>query len=150
MPFDNWVLDATMGWPPCFCPVEGDLDGDYSIVTGLNLIGSAPKGKIVAVIHADGQEAANAFYETHRDAITALLSKRVLGARIDDSMSLDEKRFLAAMVRNEGVCSFSDLPGSTQAQKTARRRCKRRGWAEFSGGYWRITDAGRIAISKTV
>lgn len=36
----------------------------------------------------------------------------------------------------------------TQAANSARHTCKRRGWATFEGGYWRITDAGRAALTE--
>jgi hypothetical protein len=29
---ESWVIDAGMGWPPCCCPIEGDLDGDCTII----------------------------------------------------------------------------------------------------------------------
>jgi hypothetical protein len=74
MPFDNWVIDATMGWPPCFCPIEGDLDGEFTIVTGMNFIGSKPAGKVVAIVHEGGQAAADAFYEQHRDELKEMLA----------------------------------------------------------------------------
>ena len=73
--WDNWVIDATMGYPLCFCPLDGDLDGEFQIVTGMNLIGIPPKGKVVALVHEDGQEAADAFYQEHKDEIDAALGK---------------------------------------------------------------------------
>jgi hypothetical protein len=74
--WENWVIDATMGYPLCFCPVEGDFpDGNYSIVVGMNLIGSPPKGKVVAMIHEGGQEAADVFYAEHKDEIDAALAE---------------------------------------------------------------------------
>jgi hypothetical protein len=69
--FENWVIDATMGYPFCFCPVEGDLSGEFSIVTGMNLLTDKPPGKLVGIIH--GQAAVEAFcekYKTELDAIT--------------------------------------------------------------------------------
>ena len=71
--WDKWVIDATMGWPPCFCPLEGDLDGEFSIVTGMNLVGSPPNGKVVAIVHEDGQEEVDSFYDDHKDEIDKLL-----------------------------------------------------------------------------
>lgn len=66
MPWDKWVIDATMGVPFCFCPMDGD-----DIVTGVNMLAAAPPGggELVGVIHADGDEAANAFYEEHKAEI---------------------------------------------------------------------------------
>lgn len=73
MAWENWVIDATMGWPPCFCPVEGDLDGEFSIVTGMNCMGAPPDGLVVAVVHADGQESASIFYAKHKGEIDEIL-----------------------------------------------------------------------------
>lgn len=75
--WEKWVLDATMGGPPfCFCPIDGDLDGEFSIVTGMNSLG-APlgNGKLVAVVHEDGQEAADEFYEQHKAEIDEILAE---------------------------------------------------------------------------
>lgn len=73
MPWDNWVLDATMGWPPCFCPVELTDEGEIkSIVTGLNVIGTPPEGRVIAIVHADGQEAVDEFCEAYKDELTVV------------------------------------------------------------------------------
>lgn len=74
--WDNWVIDATMGCPFCFCPIEGDIDGEFSVVIGMNVLGAPPSGKIVAVVHEDGQEAADAFYEEHKEEIEKLLERK--------------------------------------------------------------------------
>ena len=45
MPWDRWILDASIpafDGCACFCPIEGDLAGDYKIVTGMNYIGKRP------------------------------------------------------------------------------------------------------------
>jgi hypothetical protein len=68
-----WVLDATMGWPPCFCPIDGDPNGEFTVMIGMNLIADKPPGKLVAIIHEDGQAAADAFYEQHRAEIDEML-----------------------------------------------------------------------------
>lgn len=76
MAWDNWVIDATMGVPFCFCPIDGDLDGEHSIVIGINVLGGPPPGaKVIAVVHAEGQEAADAFYEKHKTEIDALVKR---------------------------------------------------------------------------
>jgi len=57
----KYVLDATMGWPFVYCPVELDDAGEIvSVVTGMNYIGPPP-GKVIAIVHQDGQEAVEAF-----------------------------------------------------------------------------------------
>jgi hypothetical protein len=78
--FDRWVIDATMGYPFCFCPVEGDLQGDYTIVTGMNVISDKPPhgGRLVGVVHADGQGAVEDFCDKYEKELTAL-SKAVGG-----------------------------------------------------------------------
>ena len=59
--WDQWVIDAAIGTPPgtfCFCPVRGNIDGDFQIVTGMNYIGKQPpEGILVGIIHEDGQVA---------------------------------------------------------------------------------------------
>ena len=62
----RWVLDATMGWPPCFCPVEGDLGGDFTIITGMNFLGSIPDGRVEAVVHEGGQECVEEFCKAYK------------------------------------------------------------------------------------
>lgn len=72
---EQWVLDATMGCRDglfCFCPVEGDISGDHSIVFGMNFISDKPPGKLVAIIHADGQEAVEAFCEKYAEELNSL------------------------------------------------------------------------------
>jgi len=75
--FDKWVVDATMGAPGgllCFCPVECDEDGDISsVITGMNLIADMPtEGDVIAVIHADGNEAVERFCDEHSDIMDRL------------------------------------------------------------------------------
>lgn len=67
MNYEGWVLDATLddgSGLHCFCPVEGD-----DIVTGMNLLTDVPPGPLVGVIHADGQEAVEAWCEEHADMV---------------------------------------------------------------------------------
>jgi hypothetical protein len=77
MRWENWVLDASMsgdGCPLCFCPVEGDLDGDYTIVTGMNLLADKPPdgAKLVAIVHEDGQGAVEEWIERNQAMIAHL------------------------------------------------------------------------------
>ncbi len=64
----KYVIDGTVSTPPgllCFCPVELDEGGEISsIITGMNFLSDAPPhdAEVIAVVHADGQEAADAFY----------------------------------------------------------------------------------------
>ena len=59
----KWVLDATMGWPFVFCPVElDDETGEITtIVTGMNYLGDPPPGEVIAIIHENGQSAVEEF-----------------------------------------------------------------------------------------
>ena len=56
------------------------------------------------------------------------------------------RRFLAAVVSYEGVATPQECPTATRPQDRARRLAKRKGWATYEDGYWRITDAGRAAL----
>ena len=64
--WEKWVIDASMGYPFCFCPLDGD-----DIVTGMNMLGEPP-GELVGVVHPDGDEACNEFYEAHKAEIDAM------------------------------------------------------------------------------
>lgn len=57
-PWKEWALDCS-AWPvTLWVPVELDEHGEIeSVVFGYNLITDKPPGKIVAVVHPDGQEA---------------------------------------------------------------------------------------------
>src|SRR5688572_7389433 len=79
----NWkecVIDASM----CardglftFCPIEGDINGEFQVVEGMNFIGAPPDDmKIVAIVHPDGQEAVEQFCEENKVALDALMPKR--------------------------------------------------------------------------
>lgn len=80
---DQWkecVIDATMGYAGgfCFCPIEGDINGEFSVVTGLNICaGKPPHGwKLVAVVHEDGNDEAQAFLAEHDDEISGILERQ--------------------------------------------------------------------------
>ena len=65
----EWVIDAEMshGDMLCFCPyVCGD------IIIGMGVYSTElPSGKLVGVIHGDGNEAADAWYENNKDIVVA-------------------------------------------------------------------------------
>lgn len=76
----NYVIDATMGCRNgmfVFCPIEGDLEGDYEIVTGLNILSDEPPigGEVVAIVHEDGQEAVEEFCDEYVDELERLTDK---------------------------------------------------------------------------
>jgi hypothetical protein len=70
------VIDASMGTRGglfTFCPIEGDINGEYQVVTGLNFIGAPPRGvKLVAIIHPDGQAAVDRFCRENEAALNTL------------------------------------------------------------------------------
>jgi len=59
----------------CFVPVTFGPDGEIdSIVLGMNYITSEPPGRLVGVIHADGQEACDAWCDANQDEIERLFA----------------------------------------------------------------------------
>jgi len=77
MGWDRWVLDASMGGRDgifTFCPVEGDLTGEYTVITGMNFVSDRPPegGSLVAIIHPDGQEAVEHFCQRYAVELAAL------------------------------------------------------------------------------
>jgi hypothetical protein len=77
--WDTWVLDVTIeepGAPYCFVPVEGDLEGEHSLVLGMNFLGAKPPGgRLVGVVHMDGQEACDRYCAEHKDELDALFTE---------------------------------------------------------------------------
>jgi len=71
--WENWVIDAGLSHPEdnlfCFVPIEGNIKGKCSFVVGMNFIGDESPGKLVAIIHPDGQEAADKWYEKYKDKL---------------------------------------------------------------------------------
>lgn len=68
---DKWVLDATLyqeDRPLAFCPIEED----GSVIVGLTFLGSTPPGTMVAVYHADGQDAVESWMESHPEVLAQL------------------------------------------------------------------------------
>jgi len=66
VPSTKYVIDASMDAGDgmfCFCPIEGDIGGDYSIVTGMNILSgpTKPPGDVVAIVHDNGQSAVEEF-----------------------------------------------------------------------------------------
>jgi hypothetical protein len=64
-------------------------------------------------------------------------------------MTPEQKNFLVKLMRWDGCASPRDLgPQTSQTENSARQSCKRRGWAFYQEGYWRITDYGRDVLSR--
>jgi hypothetical protein len=79
--WEQWVIDASMAEPyregfACFCPLEGDIDGDFKIVVGLSVFSDVTPhaGKMVAVVHSDGQQAVEEWCDRNADFLAALAS----------------------------------------------------------------------------
>jgi hypothetical protein len=130
MSWNNWIIDATMGYPLCFCPIEGDLDGEFSVVVGMNLLGSPPPdGKVIALLHEDGQEAADAFYEQHKAEIDEVLR----AARTPQDTKND-------CLRQIGVAS--DYRGHHAGRTCQPARLDGKKGEEPCPAYWRLPDSG--------
>lgn len=75
--WNECVIDASMGCRDglfTFCPIEGDLAGEFTVVTGMNYIGKAPHGtmKLVGIVHPDGQDAVDKFCREYEPELTTL------------------------------------------------------------------------------
>jgi len=70
------------------------------------------------------------------------------------NLTRDQAGFLRELVRWGGIASATNLgPQTRQAENSARQTCKRRGYVTYDGGnngYWRITDAGIVALRDDV
>lgn len=63
--------------------------------------------------------------------------------------TLTHRKFLRKILRWEGAATPRELgPQTSQEENSCRQTCKRRGWVTFDGHYWRITDAGRTALTR--
>lgn len=77
--WNKCVIDASMGVKGglfTFCPIEGDIDGDFQVVTGMNYLSGKPPDsmKLIAIIHPDGQAAVDRFCSENAAALEALKS----------------------------------------------------------------------------
>ena len=75
--FDDWVIDASMGYRGgfCFCPVELEGQEIKSIVAGMNFISTEKPPackRLVGVVHEAGQDAVEAFCSEHKTELDAL------------------------------------------------------------------------------
>ncbi len=96
------MIDAAMGARDgvfCFCPITGDIDGEFSVVTGFNYLGELPPEymSFVAVIHEDGSDAMERFYTEHRKAIDKVVAEQQIRNRISEQRASNttaaQKRF---------------------------------------------------------
>ena len=56
--------------------------------------------------------------------------------------------FLRRLARHDGVCSREQLRPADREEDKARQQCRRRGYVQYSGGYWRLTEAGKSALAR--
>jgi hypothetical protein len=79
--YKECVIDAEASAPPgmaCFCPIEGDINGDFTVVTGLNYLSTTPPPgmKLVAVVHSGGQGAVEKWCENNRELLDNIKRER--------------------------------------------------------------------------
>jgi len=76
--------------------------------------------------------------------------KRAFAATAATDLTEPQIKFLRALARWQGVASSQDLggPQTSQSENSARQRCKRRGLVTYEGGYWRLTDIGRLTLAR--
>lgn len=76
MNWTQWVVDVTLweeGGLYCFVPLEGDPQGEHTLVVGMNfLTDRVPGGKLVGVVHMDGQEAVDEWCAAHETELAEL------------------------------------------------------------------------------
>ena len=65
--------------------------------------------------------------------------------------TLAQRKFLRAVLSWDGAATPQELgPQISQEDNSVRQTCKRRGWVTFDRYYWRITDAGRQAVTSAI
>jgi uncharacterized membrane protein len=60
-----------------------------------------------------------------------------------------QRSFLTELTHWNGVASKEDLRPTSFRTGAGRASCRKLGYADFDGHYWRITDAGRCALQTT-
>lgn len=77
-------------------------------------------------------------------------SDELPGGKAKPQATDEQLRFLQGLARWAGAATARELgPQTTQAENSARQTCKRRGWATYDGGYWRLTEAGHAVLQST-
>jgi hypothetical protein len=63
--------------------------------------------------------------------------------------TLAHRKFLRAILKWDGAATPRELgPQTSQEENSCRQTCKRRGWVTYDGYYWRITNAGKVALTN--
>lgn len=80
---EEWVLDVSMS-PPVWIPIENRGTDDETLVTGLNYMGEKPPGKVVGIVHPDGQDAVDRWCSANPDEVERV---KALASRSDQNAS---------------------------------------------------------------
>lgn len=59
-----------------------------------------------------------------------------------------EMAFLRRLAEYDGRCNRQQLAFVDRKEDRARQTCRRHGLAEYSRGYWVLTDAGRDVLAR--
>lgn len=77
--FPHWALVVTH-WEDeglrAYCPVQDVEFGSPSVIFGMTLITDKPDGEVIAVVHEDGQEAVEAWIESHPAVMAEVFGDR--------------------------------------------------------------------------
>jgi hypothetical protein len=74
--------------------------------------------------------------------------KRAFAATARTRLNDEDFKFLRELAKWDGVASPQDLgPQWRSGQNPARQKCKRNKLVTYEGGYWRMTDLGRLVLS---
>lgn len=77
---EEYVIDATMGCRDglfCLCPIEGNINADFAVIIGLNLLlrKKPEQMQVVAIVHSDGQGAVEEFFQKYQLELDAFFGK---------------------------------------------------------------------------
>jgi len=81
---ENWVMEITHyreedGGLVCFVPIENIGQPNETLVLGMNILSDVEHfdlGKIVGIVHLDGQEAVDKWVELHPEIFQALKRRK--------------------------------------------------------------------------
>lgn len=81
MAYDKWVIDSTFYKDDgllCFVPIEHPHTPQETLVLGMNVLSDIEHfalGRVIGIVHLDGDAACDAFCATHPDIVQALQAK---------------------------------------------------------------------------
>jgi len=79
--YEEWVIDATMynnDGLLCFVPIENRVTDKETLVLGMNILSDVEhfeQGKIIGIVHMDGQKAVDRFCDEHSKLLKSLKEK---------------------------------------------------------------------------